>query len=201
MGMFSVAIDAASKRIQFKTGLQDDLDEYRVGDTVKWRISKNYAGEGTLLDGVYEGTYEGESLRCWVVIKEHVLVAIEPYSADPGYLKKYGLSQPPREWWPESVWKAKRKRDEAARKENDEFQKSIAHLPEKERLARTMAKPLARMTDFESIGRKAFKVRTLDEKMGDMREVSLKLDEVGRKLTPGEFGQPATLDEEGVEAD
>ena len=78
MGMFTTVKATDGMEVQFHCGW-DDCETYSIGDTVKWEVIPDCAGEGKLLDGVYQGyaSKDGQDLGDkWVVIENHVIQAI-----------------------------------------------------------------------------------------------------------------------------
>ena len=108
---------------QIKTGY-DSCDTYELGDEVDWFIDGQHPGQGTLLDGVYEGY--GEHGYAWVVIKDHVVHAIRPWrgftpfsedidafseSQDAFDAEFANLKPFERHWWTEAQWVSKEAAD------------------------------------------------------------------------------------------
>lgn len=132
MGLYtSVQHPETGNEIQFKTGF-DACDWVDFGYPVPWAIFPEYPGEGYLLDDVYWGSHghvqgvddDWVSDDCWVVIKDHVLVAVHDMFAPYGaWMLWYGIETPPREWWTEEVWAANAER---ARVAEEEYQKDLA---------------------------------------------------------------------------
>lgn len=109
MGMFSI-VHAHGQVIQFKTG-GDNLEEYRIGDTVNWWVDKDYVGRDGLLDGVWEGAGKEWTDQFFVIIKDHVLVDVVPIDLTAersdqwrALTDQYAIQDPPREWWTEAAW-------------------------------------------------------------------------------------------------
>jgi hypothetical protein len=114
MGSFSVLIHE-SREYQFKTGWDDNLPVYRVGDRIDWKPDPQYPGEH--IDGVHDALsgYRPGDPEVWVVIKDCVIVAVEPRQRQRQDLEfEYGVGHPdPRLWTPEQ-WKAKADREAEA---------------------------------------------------------------------------------------
>lgn len=114
MSSFST-IKTPKGSFQFKTGHDDHMGVYEVGDAFPWQPDNRSPGSHP------DGVHDAEAY--WVVIKNCVVVAIEPrLNGDPGYdddnpcqrlIEKYGITDPPRDLWPEEAW---RKRAEAEAK-------------------------------------------------------------------------------------
>lgn len=148
MGMFTTVIrPETGERIQFKCG-HDNCETYGVGDAVNHYVVKDRAGEGSLLDDVYDGeSYYGPDRnyavrgRYWVVIKDgkvHAVEPVEPPPADKGvewgvfnngyraqYARvyvKYGLKPHDTSWWPPEAWAEKARRDAASEYRSIEFE-------------------------------------------------------------------------------
>ena len=113
MGMFTSIIHPDDGReLQIKTGT-DQCEWYKVGDTVRYYIDPKLYGMEGLADGVYT-SYGDNGSDDLVVIKDHVVVAVEPqlddYKAFPLYLQierytdKWGIKPTPPTAWP---WKAR----------------------------------------------------------------------------------------------
>ena len=116
MGLYtSVQHPETGKEIQFKCG-NDFCAWITLGEPVDWTIRPNEPGTGYLLDGVYWGTHgatsdgKGDwvSNDVWVVIKDHVLVAIHDMHAPcEAWCLWYDIDdKPPREWWTKEAWEA-----------------------------------------------------------------------------------------------
>jgi hypothetical protein len=155
MGMFTSVIDPIDgTEHQIKCGY-DDCDTYHVGDSVDWYINKSCPRSGKLLDDVYD-SYDG----MWVVIKDHVVVAVLPESyGDYNSIKeKFQVQDLPDSEWPEESWIKSRELEEKRKKEYDEYLQSISHLSGKEHFAAILAYPMIRELSHESIGRKIFSI-------------------------------------------
>lgn len=184
MGLFTSIIHPVDGReIQIKCGW-DECETYKVGDNVGQHPFPNHAGEGYLLDDVYHGWGDA-----FVVVKDGVIAAVvddEPAKTavraartqpsddeEPDFVgieecciflrAKWGVQDPPREWWPEQAWAAKSEREERWRKEREEFEQSIAHLDPALRFGATLSRLIGRRRDYASIGRKAFIVEPLPQ--------------------------------------
>jgi hypothetical protein len=116
MGLYtSLKHPETGEEIQFKCG-HDYCEWVELGEPVEWTIRPDEPGTGYLLDGVYWGnhghtkTEDGEyvSADVWVVIKDHVLVAVHDMHApiEAWYLWYDIPEKPPREWWTEEAWAA-----------------------------------------------------------------------------------------------
>lgn len=117
MGMYTTILGENGFQCQFKTGW-DELEYYRVGDEVPWRIIPTAPGEGHILDGIYEGTgwfpNSGEGDDYWVVIQNHTVAACIkrdpelPYDEEWARVNaRYPTVPVPRDLWPEEIWEAK----------------------------------------------------------------------------------------------
>jgi len=115
MGMFTT-IEHEGKKYQIHTGRKDDMDTYKVGDTVTWSLDAE-PGSGTLLDGAYEATYDVDktysSPRSYVVIKDHKVHSVveRAFACETCVEREFEIEQCKRSWWPESAWAAKEMQD------------------------------------------------------------------------------------------
>jgi hypothetical protein len=123
MGMFSI-VYAHEQVIHFKTG-GDNLEEYRIGDTVNWWVDKDFVGRDGLLDGVWEGDGKEWTDQFFVIIKDHVLVDVVPVKPAEDRLdqyvaltKQYAIQDPPREWWTEAAWARHDESQELSKEQN-----------------------------------------------------------------------------------
>lgn len=143
MGMFTTIETPEGWDIQIYTG-RDNCERYRVGDEVNWRFHET-ALEGTLLDGVYpgeayewvgggisNGRYSGKSEKrgdFWVVIKDHMVVAITPIERDANgeykggelaqqafVMARYGVKEPPLDAWSDAAWARHAQQQERSRR-------------------------------------------------------------------------------------
>jgi len=89
MGMFSTAIDAEGRRYQFKTGYDDDMGEYRIGDPVPYFRNPHVALEERWEDQITDGIKEDDKVEgpkwVWVVIKDHRVAALIPTATFVGH--------------------------------------------------------------------------------------------------------------------
>ena len=117
--MFSTLLHEG-KEYQFKTGHDDALGCYKLGDTINWVLDDFWPGSH--VDGVHDAIDVHDGPSVWVVVKDSKIVAVEPWEAGAGeasiqLIHKYGITAPPRSLWPKSAWKKKAKREaEAERK-------------------------------------------------------------------------------------
>lgn len=172
MGMFTSIIHPEDGReLQIKTG-DDDLEQYKVGDTVNWYFNKERPGEGNLLDGVYHAISNiGEKyVYDWVLIKNHIIKEIIPCSDDVSYIKlikRYNIKAYDKKWWSQKQWRDKRKRDRQNTIEyNNDMNKYLKEInyekmSKEEKLGAMIAYPIRRMLNYTSVGRKLFKVEPL----------------------------------------
>ena len=139
MGMFTTIIAPDGARFQIKTGF-DDLEEYRVGEVVDWRIFPDYPGQGHLLDGVYDGCRVGPGEDCWVVIKDHRILEIVSFAVAYEDLQaKYDIKPPPRSWWSAKAWERVRKAERRLRLEKRRTARWLHTLPEQDQVPALMA--------------------------------------------------------------
>jgi len=171
MGMFTTISDDLGNSVQIKCGW-DDLEEYKVGDTVNWRIIPDSPGSVYLPDDVYLGIGGKDSEEAiayedwWVVIKNHVVLEMFPYEEGDTYpeLKaRYRIQDPPEDLWPAELWAEKREREARVAAEMKEFEESIAHLSRKDRLAALAARVLKTRLDYSSVSRSLFGVDPMPE--------------------------------------
>jgi hypothetical protein len=108
MGMFSTVL-YEDKEIQFKTGY-DDCFTYKVGDTIDWVPDPYRPGED--INGIHSGCYDVNGPDYWVVVKDCVIVAVEPPGQSYGYLTtKYKIPKPNPKLWTKKQWKDRAKRE------------------------------------------------------------------------------------------
>lgn len=153
MGMFTRIIHPKDGReLQIKSGY-DDCETYHVGDTVSWYINKSWPRTGKLLDDVYD-SYDDD----WVVIKDHVVVAVVDREAgDYNSLReRFEIQDIPDSAWPEEAWIKQREAENRHEKEYSEFLETIKHLSGKERLAAIFSYPIRKMLNYKSISSKVF---------------------------------------------
>jgi hypothetical protein len=165
MGLFTSVIHPDDGReLQIKSGI-DDCETYHVGDEVHWFVDRQFPRRGKLLDDVYD-SFSGRGPDDWVVIKDHKIHAVVPrtengYADYQSLREQFGIEDLPDSEWTEEGWKWKREREEKCRKENEEFRKSIAHLPPKEQLALCLARPLSKQLGYAGIARRILKIDPL----------------------------------------
>ena len=159
MGCYTTVLHPDNGReLQIKTG-RDDLDRYRLGDTVNWRISEYFGGDGTLLDGVYD-SYSDKGEDDWIIIKDHKIAAVEPRNCKYSELyEKYDIQEPDKSLWSDEAWERNKKIEEESKKRYAKWGKEADEkgLKGKERTAFLMVKPLREAMSSESIGRKILK--------------------------------------------
>lgn len=114
MGMFSTLIHGG-REYQFKTGHDDSLGRYRVGDRIDWEPDPYRPGSH--VDGVHEALDVGHGPDVWVVVKDSTIVTIEHWGAgDYKTLEaKHGITEPDRSLWTEEQWAAKEAREAKAK--------------------------------------------------------------------------------------
>ena len=89
MGLFSTYIAEDGARYQFKTGA-DNMEEYRLGDAVPYKMNPAMALDVEWEDQICEGTEEvpwkSDILprTIWLVIKDHRIKAVVPWLAWSG---------------------------------------------------------------------------------------------------------------------
>lgn len=115
MGMFSVIVHNGVE-LQFKHGW-DDCCRYKVGDKIDW--TPDPYSPGSHIDGVHDSCGPNLEYGPWVIIKDCVIVALEPRSDDPGsdvtrLLRVYRIGPPDPKLWTEKQWKAKAAREAKA---------------------------------------------------------------------------------------
>lgn len=210
MGSFTqVDLDAAT-HVQFHTG-DDQCQTYKVGDPVHWSVNTRDAGVGCCLDGVYHGeAYDGRADlkgHYWVVIKDHVLVAVVPverndpddaetcarhgifkdgHAAQQAYVAaRYGVVEPPIEAWPDSAWARKAKADERSRRRLAKWDAEDYGKSPDEKATRTFGRFMSAKTREESFFRKVMPPTPLPEGSLDRSVPSLPEDLWGRGYPPG----------------
>lgn len=159
----SIADPTTGIEYQIKCGW-DVCDTFKLGDKVPSEICQEYPKQGYLLDDVYDGcAYPNKDV--WVIIKDSIVVAIEPMteSGDDYNLlrKKYQIKNYPNNLWEKNAWERKEKLEEECKKEHEEFMMSISHLSPTEQFVKIMVRHIQRMMNYESVGRKAFKIEDL----------------------------------------
>jgi len=103
MGVFTTVLHNGQE-LQFKHGW-DNCDTYSVGDKIDWTPDPRYPGEH--IDGVYKAHEDSQ-----VVVKDCVIVAIEPADADLAEIvARYKIKKPSHKLWTKAQWKAKHKRE------------------------------------------------------------------------------------------
>jgi len=114
MGMFST-VTHNGREYQFKTGFDDDLGHYKLGDVIPWRPDPYWPGSH--IDGVHDGCsgLDRSIPDVWVVVKGCKIIAVEP-KVDPLTdcikLREYHcIGRPDPKLWTKEQWKAKRKRE------------------------------------------------------------------------------------------
>lgn len=116
MGMFSTVIHQ-DRSYQFKTGF-DYCQTFAVGDRIPWQPDPRWPGSH--IDGVHDGYGDSESVR--VVVCDHRVVAVEPWSEDPEALReRYNIQDPDRGLWSEEQWEAKTRREQEAKEQYQEW--------------------------------------------------------------------------------
>jgi hypothetical protein len=113
MGMFTTILHDDND-IQIKIGW-DACGVYKIGDRIEWSPDPGYPGGH--IDGVHD-SYDSKHLHPWIVIKDCVVVAVEPRSQsgedDVKRLEaQYGIKEPDPALWTAEQWKAKADRDAA----------------------------------------------------------------------------------------
>jgi len=112
--MFSTVV-YDGKEFQFKTGY-DDCDTFRVGETIAWTPDPFWPGSH--IDGVHSACHDIRQPDWWVIVKDCVIVAVEPPVDLDDYKRlyeKYGITKPDPRLWTKEQWKAKRKREKKAK--------------------------------------------------------------------------------------
>ncbi len=121
MGMFSTLLHEG-REYQFKTGFDDALGRYKLGDKIEWEPDPYWPGSH--IDGVHDActSIDGSIPDVWVVIRDCTIIAVEPrqYGADRdrAFLEaKYEIRDPDPKLWTEAQWKAKADREAKAEAE------------------------------------------------------------------------------------
>lgn len=118
--MFSTVL-YEDKEIQFKTGW-DDCVTYKVGDKIDWRPDPFWPGED--INGIHSGCYDLMSPYCWVVVKDCIIVAVEPPTRSYDELKaQYKIPKPNPKLWTKKQWGAKAEREAQYKAEYDAWAK------------------------------------------------------------------------------
>lgn len=176
MGMFTSIIHPVDGReLQIKCGY-DDCETYHVGDTVNWYVNKSWPKSGKLLDDVYD-SYSNNGPDCWVVIKDHIVVAVVSSDRDYDSIKEeYQVKDLPDSEWPDEAWERQRQLEDSTKEKWAEYEKSISHLSGKERFAAIFAYPLRQNLNYESIARSMFKISPIEEECLDKIKINLLID-------------------------
>ncbi len=165
MGLFTSVIHPEDgHELQIKSGI-DDCEIYHVGDEVRWFVDKRFPRNGKLLDDVYD-SLSSRGPDDWVVIKDHKVHAVVPrtengYDDYQSLREQFGIEDLPDSEWTEEGWKWKRELEERCRKENEEFEKSIAHLSPRDQLGMRLARPISKQLGYASIARQVLKIEPL----------------------------------------
>lgn len=169
MGMYTTILHPeTNQEIQIKTG-EDDLEIYHVGDTVNFWVNENWAGQGKLLDGVYDG-WGVEDGRYWAVIKDHKVAGVFDISEDyQKLIELFDIQPPPREWWSEEVWEKDAKlKAEVDAKFDAEVERLEGEYGENFRenpraLAELFTIPLRGRKSLDAIAREIFTIEPMPE--------------------------------------
>lgn len=79
MGMFSTAIDAQDVRWQFKTGFDDDMATFAIGDAVPYKKNEDLALDIQWPDDIYDAESEMPSSHPgFVIVRDHRIRQIIP---------------------------------------------------------------------------------------------------------------------------
>ncbi len=190
MGMFtSITHPVDGRELQIKCG-NDSCNTYGVGEEVGQYPLPNYAGEGYLLDGIYD-SYSNLGDDDYVIIKDGIVAGVEPREAtldaviakraasDPnctpedytwrdvhGFLKaKWKVEDPPRSLWKEEVWARREKAEREVQEDWDQFHETIKDKSPEEQaklsLFRLITKTVGRRMNYSEIARKCFTVEPL----------------------------------------
>lgn len=164
MGMFtSVLHPKDGRELQIKSGF-DDCDTYKLGDTVDWFVS-SYPFSGKLFDGVYS-SYSDLGPDDWVIIKNHVVVAVEDKELDYDKLyEKYGIQEPPRDLWSAEALETYDKHQAELEARRVDFKKRCEGKSSREIMVMALVEGLRgfRRLDYTSVARKIFVVEPMPE--------------------------------------
>lgn len=164
MGMFTSIIHPEDGReLQIKSGI-DDCDTYKLGDTVDWFIGR-YPFTGKLFDGVYS-SYSDLGPDDWVVIKNHVVLAVEDKDLDYDMLyEKYSIQEPPRDLWDAEALAVYDKHQEELEARRADFKKRCEGKTSREIMAMALIEGLRnyKRFDYTSVARRIFVVEPLPE--------------------------------------
>lgn len=126
MGMFtSISHPDDGRELQIKTG-NDQCDIYKVGDTIPWKPNPWFPGDH--IDGAYP-SYSDKGRDDWVVVKDCIIVAVEPVADRSGGTDRarleaqYKIALPDPNLWSPADWAAKAERMAAFEAEYDAFKK------------------------------------------------------------------------------
>lgn len=157
---------------QIYTG-DENFQTYRVGDKVDFQINRKRFGDVSLEDDVYQGW--GDSKKCWIVIKDHIVNSIHCVVDDSTYgwynkryelYEKYEIKPVDKKEWSLTV-RVKYRVKEAKRK--------IAYSVERfydnhwvlrgatpmQKLGYHLSKPVRLKLDYSGIFRKAFRTEPI----------------------------------------
>ena len=164
MGTYTTIIHPVdSRNLQITCG-QDTCCCYKVGDNVNSYIIEDWAGEGYLLDDVYESySYKEDD---WVIIKDGKVLCVEPRDIEnenqyEELKAKYEIKEYPKECWTKEAWVQQEKIEKECEEKFKAFQKSISNLPLQQRMGAMFSYPISQIRDDNSLLRKAITVEKL----------------------------------------
>lgn len=174
MGMFTVVVDDAGNRWQFKTGF-DDMQEFRIGDDVRdFRITDSrYPGEVHLQDGVYYAVHEElqqdkRKPDHWLVISMGKIVALHEEQPDRGedellVAQQYEFEDPDPGLWTDDQWAAQAKRDYQIKCDRRREEIACAGLSPLERVVRASTRLARNQIREEGFTRKILPAVPVEE--------------------------------------
>ena len=170
MGMYTTIIDDEGREFQIKTGM-DDMERFKVGDEVPWKVDKNHAGCGHLLDGIYLAEPHGHKvvmgLYYWVVIKDHKILGAYLAVDYPEIASRCPIPPHPREWWTEEAWERHSEETKQAARERLAFQAMYGHLPPVGQIAVLTGKFVKAKMECESLARRILPPVSLSQEMAE----------------------------------
>jgi hypothetical protein len=164
MSTFTTIIHPTDGReLQIKCGW-DECETFRLGDEVGQRIYPDWAGEGYLLDGVYDSMSYEHGQDDWVVILGGRIAAFEPKELSYEEVReRHGITDPDESLWAEEAWAERRAREEAIQKEMEAFKATVAHLSPAEQAGAMMAFIIRQHRDTAGLLRKAIIAKPMDD--------------------------------------
>lgn len=168
MSLYTEITDEAGRKFQIKAGYAGfDNWQFKVGDTVPWRIDENLAGRGCLLDGIYiavpEDGNEPKGLFYWVVIDDHRILGVYEEPNLPAMKARFKIQELPRETWSEEAWARKEKLEQESKRRRDKFDAEFGHLPALSQIAIASRNLIVSAMEKQSLARRILGLADRDE--------------------------------------